>query len=82
MKPRHAAALALGVIWSLVAPFNGRDLSAGGYLLAEFKTQDQCEKRRAEVRKPGFKLSDASAADLAKAICQSHEVGNRTVGRK
>jgi hypothetical protein len=88
MKPRHAAALALvgwyllvppadatdraPVIWELVVPLKGRDSIAGGYFLAHFNTQEQCEKRLAEVQKPGFKLSGASGADFARATCQSY----------
>ena len=68
---RDAAALAV-VMWLLVAPFKGRDFNAGGYSLARFDTQEQCAKREAEVRKPGFKLADASAADFARATCKSY----------
>jgi hypothetical protein len=74
---RHAAALAL-VGWSLVAPFKGQNLDSGGYILGDFKTQDQCEKRKAEVRKPGFKSPDVPLnADLAGATCKSYQIGNQ-----
>jgi hypothetical protein len=72
MKPRHAAALAL-VMWVLAVPAKGHDLSSGGYWLAKFDTQDQCEERRTEVRKPDFKSPNVPLnADFAKATCAAY----------
>ena len=88
-KTRHAAAVALvgwylmgasgnaapaPVTWFLIAPFKGREIAmGGGTLLGNFGTQEQCEKRRAEVRKAGFKCPAGVRldTDFARATCSA-----------
>jgi hypothetical protein len=89
MSLRHAAALALvgwylmaasgdttpaPLTWFLIAPFKGREIATGGgTLLGNFGTQEQCEERRSEVRKAGFKrLAGARLdTDFARATCSA-----------